>query len=118
VEFSIPYVLKCYIDVIVQPRYLFAYDEHGVPVGLAHGKKMVCVTTRCGDYSPGSPVHAYDGQESYLRQIFGFVGITDMRCAHGQPMDLAPTARAASVESATRAACSVADELADACAPA
>ena len=113
-NFSIPYVLKYYIDAIVQPRYLFAYDEHGVPAGLVHGKKMVCVTTRGGDYSPGSPMHAYDAQESYLRQIFGFVGITDMRCVHGQPMDLAPAVRAASLESATRAACSVADELADA----
>lgn len=117
-NFSIPYVLKYYIDAIVQPRYLFAYDEHGVPVGLVHGKKMVCVTTRGGDYSPGSPMHAYDAQESYLRQIFGFVGITDMRCVHGQPMDLAPALRAASLESATRAACSVADELADAYTPA
>ncbi|MDQ1740900.1 MAG: FMN-dependent NADH-azoreductase [Pseudonocardiales bacterium] len=117
-NFSIPYVLKYYIDAIVQPRYLFAYDEYGVPVGLVHGKKMVCVTTRGGDYSVGTPMHAYDAQESYLRQIFGFVGITDMRCVHGQPMDLAPAARAASLESATRAACSVADELADAYTPA
>jgi FMN-dependent NADH-azoreductase len=117
-NFSIPYVLEYYIDAIVQPRYLFAYNEQGAPVGLVHGKKMVCVTTRGGDHSPGSPMHAYDAQESYLRQIFGFVGITDMRCVHGQPMDLAPAARAASLESATRAACSVADELADAYTPA
>ena len=63
-------------------------------------------------------MHAYDAQESYLRQIFGFVGITDMRCVHGQPMDLAPAVRAASLVSATRTACSVADGLADACTPA
>lgn len=63
-------------------------------------------------------MHAYDAQESYLRQIFGFVGITDMRCGHGRPMDLAPAGRAASLESAARAACSVADEFADAYTPA
>ncbi len=113
-NFSIPYVLKYYIDAIVQPRYLFAYDEHGVPVGLVHGKKMVCVTTRGGDYSLNSPMHAYDAQESYLRQIFGFVGITDLRCVHAQPMDQAPAVRAAAIDAATQVACSVAEDLADA----
>jgi FMN-dependent NADH-azoreductase len=113
-NFSIPYVLKYYIDAIVQPRYLFAYNEHGVPVGLVHGKKMVCVTTRGGDYSLESPMHAYDAQESYLRQIFGFVGITDFRCVHAQPMDLGAPVRAAAIESATQAVCAVADDLADA----
>ncbi|HST47648.1 FMN-dependent NADH-azoreductase [Jatrophihabitans sp.] len=113
-NFSIPYVLKYYIDAIVQPRYLFGYDEHGVPVGLVHGKKMVCITTRGGDYSLGTPMNAYDAQESYLRQIFGFVGITDLQCINAQPMDLAPGTRAAALEDATRAACLLADQFADA----
>jgi FMN-dependent NADH-azoreductase len=113
-NFSIPYVLKYYIDAIVQPRYLFTYNEQGVPVGLVHGKKMVCITTRGGDYSLGSPMNAYDAQEAYLRQIFGFVGITDLQCIHAQPMDLAPGTRASALEGATRAACLLADELAEA----
>lgn len=113
-NFSIPYALKYYIDAIVQPRYLFAYNEHGVPVGLVHGKKMVCITSRGGDYSLESPMHAFDAQESYLRQIFGFVGITDFHCVSAQPMDMAATVRAAAIESATLAACSVADDLAGA----
>jgi len=83
-----------------------------VPVGLVHGKKMVCITTRGGDYSQESPMHAYDAQESYLRQIFGFVGITDLHCVHAQPMDMSPAVRASSIESATQKACSLADELA------
>jgi FMN-dependent NADH-azoreductase len=113
-NFSIPYVLKYYIDAIVQPRYLFAYNEQGVPVGLVHDKKMVCITTRGGDYSPGAFMNAYDAQESCLRQIFGFVGITDLRCIHAQPMDLGPATSAASLDAATHAACLLADELADA----
>jgi FMN-dependent NADH-azoreductase len=79
---------------------------------LVHGKKMVCVTTRGGDYSLESPMHAYDAQESYLRQIFGFVGITDLQCVHAQPMDLTAAMRATAIESAKQAACSLADELA------
>ncbi len=111
-NFSIPYVLKYYIDAIVQPRYLFAYNEQGVPIGLVHGKKMVCITSRGGDYSLESPMHAFDAEESYLRQIFGFVGITDFHCVNAQPMDQSAAMRTAAIEAAQQAACSLADEFA------
>jgi FMN-dependent NADH-azoreductase len=92
-NFGIPYALKYYIDTIVQPGYLFKYNEMGVPVGLVHGKKMVCVTTRGGDYSVGTPMNAYDFQEPYLRAIFGFVGIQDIQFINSQPMDITPEIR-------------------------
>lgn len=84
---GIPYALKYYIDAIVQPGYLFRYTEEGVPEGLVTGKKMVCVTSRGGDYS-SEPLKSFDFVESYLRTIFGFVGITDMRFFNVQPMDV------------------------------
>jgi len=59
-NFSISYALKYYIDCIVQPGYLYKYNEQGQPVGLVHGKKMICLTSRGGDYSAKSPFHAYD----------------------------------------------------------
>ena len=59
-------------------------------------------------------MHAFDAEESYLRQIFGFVGITDFHCVNAQPMDRSSTVRAAAIESAKQAACSLADELAGA----
>ena len=86
-NFGIPYALKYYIDAIVQPGYLFRYDEMGRPEGLALGKKMLCVTSRGGDYSSG-PMQAYDFVETYLRTIFGFVGITDIHFFNAQPMDV------------------------------
>lgn len=85
-NFSIPYILKNYIDVIVQPKYLFKYTDKG-PVGLAKNKKMVVLTSRGSDYSPESPFHPYDFQEPYLRAIFGFIGITDIKFVNAQPMD-------------------------------
>ena len=88
-NFGVPYALKYYIDAIVQPGYLFAYDEVGIPHGLVHGKKMICVTSRGADYSAG-PLADYDFLESYLRAIFGFVGITDITFFNVQPMDIAP----------------------------
>ena len=85
-NFSIPYVLKHYIDIIVQPRYLFRYTDKG-PEGLAKNKKMAVITSRGGDYSSASPFHAYDYQEPYLRAVFNLVGITDIVFINAQPMD-------------------------------
>ncbi len=99
-NFSIPYALKYYIDSIIQPGYLFKYNEQGHPIGLVHGKKMVCITSRGGDYSEGSPFHAYDFQEPYLRAIFGFVGITDMHFINVQPMDITLELRESAIATA------------------
>jgi len=85
-NFSVPYYLKHYIDVIVQPRYLFRYTENG-PEGLVKNKKMVIITSRGGDYGPDSPERSYDNQEPYLRTVFGFVGLTDITFINAQPMN-------------------------------
>ena len=99
-NFSIPYTLKYYIDCIVQPGYVFSFNEFGMPVPLVHDRKMICVTSRGSDYSPGSPSHPYDFQEPYLRAIFGFIGITDLTFVHVQAADMS-TRRDASLERAT-----------------
>lgn len=88
-NFSIPYMLKHYIDVIMQAGILFSFTAHG-PQGLMKYEKMVCITSRGSDYSPGSPIHSLDFQEPYLRAIFGLAGIEEIYFAHAQPMDLAP----------------------------
>ncbi len=96
---GIPYALKYYIDAIVQPGYLFRYNELGQAEGLVKGKKMICVTSRGGDYSSG-PLKAYDFVESYLRAIFGFCGITDMTFFNVQPMDVSLDIRKAAQRAA------------------
>lgn len=87
-NFSIPYTLKYFIDAVVQPGYLFRYNESGVPEGLVHGKKMVVITSRGADYSAESAYHAFDFMEPYLRAIFGFVGIYDIDFVYAQPTDI------------------------------
>lgn len=84
-NFGIPYRLKQYIDIITQPKYLFQYTDKGVE-GLAKNKRMVVITSRGGDYS-GADAKAFDRQEPYLRTVFGFVGITDIKFINAQPMD-------------------------------
>jgi FMN-dependent NADH-azoreductase len=103
-NFSIPYALKYYIDAIVQPGYTFRYDEQGRAIGMVEGKRMICITTRGGDYSPGTPFHAYDFQEPYLRAIFGFIGITDIEFVNAQPMDITPELREKAIADALQRA--------------
>lgn len=84
-NFSSPYRLKHYIDVIFQPRYLFQYAAGGVE-GLVKGKKMLIVSGRGGDYS-SEAMKPLDRQEPHLRAAFGFIGITDLEFLKVQPMD-------------------------------
>lgn len=96
---TVPYMLKYYIDAIVQPGYLFTYTKQG-PVGLVQDKKMICITTHGGDYSAHSPFHAFNFLEPYLRAIFGFVGITDIQFISAEPMDSSTERREAAIATA------------------
>ena len=109
-NFSVPYMLKHYIDVIMQAGILFSYTAHG-PQGLLKYEQMVCVTTRGSDYSPGGPLHQLDFQEPYLRAIFGLAGIEDIHFIHAQPMDMAPGLMQAALDKAKEEARLMVDRL-------
>ena len=72
-NFSIPSTLKAWIDRIAVAGRTFRYTEKG-PEGLAGGKKAIIASGRGGVHS-GAPT---DFQEAYLRQVFGFLGVTDI----------------------------------------
>lgn len=97
-NFGIPYMLKHYIDVIAQPKYLFRYTQNG-PEGLVMNKKMVIVTSRGGEYL-SDQMRKFDFQEPYLRAIFGLVGISDITFIHAQPMDMGPETRERNIKDA------------------
>jgi FMN-dependent NADH-azoreductase len=84
---GIPYVLKYYIDAIVQPGYLFRYTEDGQVEGLVKGKTMLLVVSSGSDYTT-QPMASYNFVESYLRAIFGFVGLSDIHVFHANGMDM------------------------------
>jgi FMN-dependent NADH-azoreductase len=75
-NFSVSSTLKSWIDHIARAGVTFKYTETG-PVGLVQGKKFVIFTSRSGVYSSG-PAKAMDFQETYLRGVLGFLGITDV----------------------------------------
>jgi FMN-dependent NADH-azoreductase len=107
-NFSIPYTLKHYIDIIVQPKYLFQYKEDGTTEGLVQNKKMVIAASRGGQYPPGSE---YDFQETYLRAIFGFVGIADIAMLIAEPMDMGRDLRDQKLQEAQRGAKQLAGKI-------
>lgn len=79
-NFGIPSTLKAWIDRIAVAGTTFKYDENG-PHGLAGGKRLIIVSGRGGIYGDASPA---DFQETYLRHVFGFLGITDIEIVRAE----------------------------------
>jgi FMN-dependent NADH-azoreductase len=75
-NFSVPTVLKLWLDQIVRAGKTFAY-LNGAPTGLLKNKKAHFVIASGGVYDPGSPLASLDFVQPYLRTIFGFMGVTD-----------------------------------------
>lgn len=76
-NFGAPASMKAYIDLIARAGKTFRYTEKG-PEGLLKGKRVVVITSRGGSYAKNTPFAAWDYQEPYLRQVFQFLGITDV----------------------------------------
>lgn len=108
-NFGIPYMLKHYIDIILQPKFLFRYTPAG-PEGLVKNKNMVVVASRGGDYA--SPdMRKFDFQEGYLRTVFGFAGIKDIKFIIAQPMDMGPDIQKNKIKEAQELAKKIAEGL-------
>jgi FMN-dependent NADH-azoreductase len=84
-NFSIPYRLKQYIDLLVQPGYTFSYSPDAGYQGLISGKPMLVVFARGGEYPQGSEAEAVDLQIRYIELIFGFIGFKDINSVVVEP---------------------------------
>lgn len=73
-NFSIPSIVKTYIDHIAVVNKTFKYTENG-PVGLLTGKKAIHICARGGNYSSDERQHLEMG-DKYLRLMFNFMGIS------------------------------------------
>lgn len=76
-NFSVPAVLKLWIDQVARVGKTFAYGSEG-PKGLLQGKKATVVIASGGVYEPGTPAGALNFVEPYLRSVLRFLGITDV----------------------------------------
>jgi FMN-dependent NADH-azoreductase len=99
-NFGIPSALKAWIDLVVRPGRTFQYGEQGV-VGLAQGKKAIILIASGGVFTQG-PWREWDFVEPYLRQILGFIGITDVEAVRIEGMNI-PDLAGAAVSKANKA---------------
>ena len=97
-NFGVPSALKAWIDQIVRPGVTFTYSATG-PVGLLRGKKVTFVLASGGIYSEG-PMRAFDFQEPYLRAVFSFIGMDDIRVVRIEGVALGDVALARAVAKA------------------
>lgn len=75
-NYSVPYPLKHYLDIIMQPGITFGFDpKQMLHIGLLRNRPVQFLLTRSsvptGDYS--------DFQLPYLRYVFGAMGLRDLR---------------------------------------
>jgi FMN-dependent NADH-azoreductase len=94
-NFALPSQLKAWIDRISVAGKTFRYTDKG-PEGLAGGKQVIVAVSRGGVYPPGSPA---EFGESYLKFLFGFLGVTDVTFVRAEGLAL-PGRREAALRTA------------------
>jgi FMN-dependent NADH-azoreductase len=103
-NFSVPSQLKAWIDRIAVAGKTFRYMSNGVE-GLAGKKKVIVASSRGGFYGPDTPGTSLDHQESYLRGVFGFLGINDLTFVRAEGVNISADQRARSMEAAKAEIC-------------
>lgn len=92
-NFSVPSTLSSYFDHIARAGITFNYTPEG-PKGLLTGKKAYVFITRGGFYGED---HA---QSAYVRQILGFIGITDVEIIHAEGLAVNEESKQQALENA------------------
>jgi FMN-dependent NADH-azoreductase len=77
-NFGIPYKLKHYIDLLVQPGYTFKVNSQGAYEGLVTGKKITLIYSRGGAYGAETGAQALDFQKPYMEAILRYIGFKDI----------------------------------------
>ena len=98
-NFTISTQLKSWIDRVVVSGKTFKYGANG-PEGLATGKRVIIAISRGGVYPENAP---FEHAESYLKVIFGFIGITDLTFVRAEGLQLSPEHRQKSLAAALAA---------------
>ena len=99
-NFGLPSALKAWIDRVAVAGRSFRYTADG-PVGLAGGKRVLLALAAGGAHQ-GQPT---DFVEPYLRQVLGFIGITQVDFVHAEGLNMgAETAQLGLEQARTRIA--------------
>ncbi len=111
-NFGISSQLKSWIDRIAVAGKTFRYTEHGAE-GLATGKQVIIASSRGGMYVEG-PFAAFDHQETYLKTVLGFLGVTDLTFVRAEGVAISPENKDQSIKAAKSSIPSLVEKLAKA----
>jgi FMN-dependent NADH-azoreductase len=101
-NFSIPSQLKAWIDRVLVAGKTFRYTANG-PEGLAGNKRVIIAISRGGFYGAGTPAAAFEHVETYLRTVFGFIGVTNLEIVVAEGLQIGPEQREKSMQAALHA---------------
>ncbi len=102
-NFTVPSQLKAWVDRILVAGKTFRYTDHGA-VGLVEGKRVILALSRGGMYGPGTPNASAEHQESYLRTVFGFIGLSNVEVIRAEGVAYGPQQREQALAAALQAA--------------
>ena len=102
-NFTIPSQLKAWIDRILVVGKTFKYDAQGAE-GLAGNKRVIVAMSRGGFYGEGTPSAVGEHLETYLRWVFGFIGIANPEFISADGVQTGPEQREKAVATALQAA--------------
>jgi FMN-dependent NADH-azoreductase len=97
-NFGVSSALKVWFDHVLRAGETFHYTSEG-PVGHLVGKRAVVVETRGGFFSAGK-LSDKDAQESHIRAMLWFVGITDVHFVLAERLGSGPESIAVSSQAA------------------
>ena len=83
-NFGIPYTLKHYFDLVIQPGLTFKYDPATGYEGLLKGKKAFVALARGGEYAAG-PAAGMDFQKPHIETMLRFMGVSDIHTVVIEP---------------------------------
>jgi FMN-dependent NADH-azoreductase len=98
-NFTIPSQLKAWIDRILVAGKTFKYSAAGVE-GLAGNKRVIVAISRGGFYGAGTPFAVGEHLETYLRWVFGFIGVKHPEFISADGIQVGPEHREKAVASA------------------
>jgi FMN-dependent NADH-azoreductase len=102
-NFTIPSQLKAWIDRVLVAGQTFRYSASG-PEGLVGSKRVIIILSRGGLYGPDSAAAPAEHVETYLRAVFGFIGVATPEFILAEGLQMGPEPRERALAGALHAA--------------
>ncbi len=106
-NFTLPSQLKAWIDRICVAGKTFRYGPQGAE-GLAGDKRVIIAISRGGFYGANTPSAAAEHLETYLRAVFGFIGVKNPEIIAAEGVQIGPEQREKALTGALQAATALA----------